>query len=229
MTLTKIEQTLRKEQPLTMALLEATQYDLFIYSHIDRSNNHECWSSSTYIELEDIDVLAFDTSTKSRLLDENKWTTAKVEDFLDVIDQSHLYTVLTLHWLEVLTKYVPELLSYHEHVSILFRIHRCQVPASHSTHSTHLLTTSRARMKLMTESNDALVDFSGQIGQSVEEFQKQLLLISADGLTCEKIIQLKKYLQAMETSFSGSKFSSQCFLYSCWPIVYVPTRPSKAD
>ncbi|KIK31841.1 hypothetical protein CY34DRAFT_102669, partial [Suillus luteus UH-Slu-Lm8-n1] len=164
-------------------------------SRIGRSNTMNIGLAGTYIELEDIDVLAFDMSAKSRLLDENKRTTAKVEDFLDAIDQSHLDTVLTLHWLQVLTKYVPELSSYQEHVSILFRTRGAKLHLPIRPNKIHPLATSSKNETVTTELKDALVDFLGQIGQSVEEFQKQLLLISGDGLTYEKIIQLKKYLQ----------------------------------
>ncbi|KAG2037056.1 hypothetical protein BDR03DRAFT_1011188 [Suillus americanus] len=121
-------------------------------------------------------------SAKSRLSDESKRTTVKVEDFLDAVDQSHLDTVLTLHWLQVvLTKYVPEVLSYQEHVSILFRIegakHQLPIRPKKSTCS-----QPAARTKLTTESNDVLVDFSG---------------------TYEKIIQLKKYLQDHADEFQS--------------------------
>jgi hypothetical protein len=128
-------------------------------------------------------------------LDENKRTTAKVEDFLDAIDQSHLDTVLTLHWLQGLTKYVPELSSYQEHVSIIFRTRGAKLHLPIRPNKIHLLATSSKNETVTTELKDALVDFLGQIGQSVEELQKQLLLISGDGLTYEKIIQLKNYLQ----------------------------------
>ncbi|KAG1750427.1 uncharacterized protein EDB91DRAFT_1244005 [Suillus paluster] len=263
MTVTKIEETLRKEQPLAMVLLEAiatgpqrkhrgkdTQrrirpvrlvcthalsslafchsthaqalpmargihefalsipYDLFVYnsrigtspsysaiyralqmlsnylrqrdSRIGRSNIMNIGLAGTYIELEDIDVLAFDMSAKSRLLDENRRTTAKVEDFLDAIDQSHLEHKLS---------------SYQEHVSILFRTRGAKLQLPIRPNKIHPLATSSKNKTVTTELKDALVDFLGQIGQSVEEFQKQLLLISGDGLTYEKIIQLKKYLQ----------------------------------
>lgn len=66
-------------------------------SRIGRSNIMNIGLAGTYIELEDIDVRAFDMSAKSRILDENRQTTAKVEDFLDAIDKSHLDTVLTSH------------------------------------------------------------------------------------------------------------------------------------
>ncbi|KAG2060962.1 hypothetical protein BDR06DRAFT_861737, partial [Suillus hirtellus] len=75
-------------------------------SRIGHSNMMNIGLTGTYIELEDIDVRAFDISTKSHIFDENRQTTAKVEDFLDAIDKSHLATVLTLHWLQVLTKYI---------------------------------------------------------------------------------------------------------------------------
>ncbi|KAG1887445.1 uncharacterized protein F5891DRAFT_1199909 [Suillus fuscotomentosus] len=170
-------------------------------SRIGRSNMMNIGLAGTYIELEDIDVRAFDMSAKSRIFDENRQTTAKVEDFLDAIDKSHLDTVLTLHWLQVLTKYVPELSSYQEHVAILFRTRGAKLQLPIQPNKIHPLATSSKNETVTTELKDALVDFWGQIGQSVEEFQKQLLLVSGDGLTYEKIIQLKKYLQ-----YHGDKF-----------------------
>jgi hypothetical protein len=41
--------------------------------------------ASTYTELEDIDDLAFDMSTKSHLSEENKRTTAKADVFPDAL------------------------------------------------------------------------------------------------------------------------------------------------
>ncbi|KAG1745953.1 uncharacterized protein EDB91DRAFT_1268746 [Suillus paluster] len=48
-------------------------------SRICRSNVMNVGLAGTYIELEDIDVLAFDMTAKSRLLDENKRMTTNVE------------------------------------------------------------------------------------------------------------------------------------------------------
>ncbi|KAG2116380.1 hypothetical protein DEU56DRAFT_919219 [Suillus clintonianus] len=81
-------------------------------SRIGRSNTMNIGLAGTYIELEDIDILAFDMSAKSRLLDENKRTSAKVEDYLDAIDQVLVVPGTCLHTLP--------------HT-------RCQTPASHST------------------------------------------------------------------------------------------------
>ncbi|KAF9232250.1 hypothetical protein BU15DRAFT_19439, partial [Melanogaster broomeanus] len=116
------------------------------------------------------------------------------------IDHDHLGTVLSLHWLRVLAAYIPELDGFKEHVSLLFRTRAAKIHLPPQCTPMHPLAMSSKNETVTTELKDTLVDFFSQIGQSQNDYSKRLLL-GGDGLTYEKIIQLKKYLQFHDDPF----------------------------
>jgi hypothetical protein len=174
--------------------------------------------AGTYIEPEDVDVLAFDMSAKSPLLDENKPT------ILDAINQSALMrcSLLILHWIPGAHGICSKALVIPRTVQRLNTLlHTIQL--SIQPNKILPLATSSKNEAVMTELNDVLaVDSAGQIGQSVEEFQKQLSLVIGDILTCEKIIQLKKYCNTTD------EFQRFEILEPVLAIFMLATRPSKA-
>jgi hypothetical protein len=55
------------------------------------------------------------------------------------------------------------------------------------------------------ELRDALLDFFEQIGQTRDDHLRRLIMVGGDGLTYEKILLLKKYLQSHGNEFESFK------------------------
>jgi hypothetical protein len=53
------------------------------------------------------------------------------------------------------------------------------------------------------ELKDALLDFLGQMGQHDHNYLRKLVLAGRDGLTFEKLLQLKRYLQFHDDAFQS--------------------------
>ncbi|CDO73524.1 hypothetical protein BN946_scf185013.g159 [Trametes cinnabarina] len=151
--------------------------------------------AATYVEAPDAPLNALDLDDKVQRLEANDRATLTVPKLLRFIDQRHRETVGVLHWLRVLVQHVPELASYQTEVSLRFRTRgaKRRLPAKPSV--VHPLATCAKNETVSTELKDALVDFLGQLGQQPESYQRRLLLCGGDGLTFEKMVQLKYYLQ----------------------------------
>jgi hypothetical protein len=55
----------------------------------------------------------------------------------------------------------------------------------------------------MAELRDALLDFFEQMGQTRDDHLRRLTMVSGEGLTYEKILLLKKYLQSHGNEFES--------------------------
>jgi hypothetical protein len=170
---------------------------------IGRENKMQIGIAATYFETEGFVPGADSLDDKRRRIAENKRKDLSVEQVLGWIDQTHLETVGILHWLKVLTDYIPELAELRDHVSLLFRTraakHRLPVCAT----KVHPLATSGKNEVVITELKDALLDFFAQIGQTREDYLRRLIMVGGDGLTYEKMLLLKKYMQ-----LHGNEFES---------------------
>lgn len=67
----------------------------------------------------------------------------------------------------------------------------------------HLLASSGKKETVTTELKDALVDFLGQMGQNQGDYLPRLVPMGGDGLTYEKMLQLKRYMQFHNDPFEG--------------------------
>ncbi|TFY63099.1 hypothetical protein EVJ58_g3444 [Rhodofomes roseus] len=152
--------------------------------------------AATYIEGVDCDVGAFDLAEKHRLLGENKRCDLTVEQLLGFIDSKHRESVGTFHFLRALVDHIPELARYKDEVSALFRTRGRlqQVPVKKSR--VHPLASSGKKETITTELKDAMIDFLEQAGQmpTSNKHSPRLILVGGDGLTYEKLVQLKNYL-----------------------------------
>ena len=170
---------------------------------IGREDKMQIGIAATYFENEGFVPGADNLDDKRRHIAENKRKDLSVEQVLGWIDQKHLETVGILHWLKVLTDYIPELAKHKTHVSMLFRTraakHRLPVHAT----KVHPLATSGKNEVVIGELKDALLDFFAQIGQTREDYLCHLIMVGGDGLTYEKMLLLKKYLQLHENEFES--------------------------
>lgn len=149
---------------------------------------------------------ADDLDDKAARIAQNKRKDVTVETYLSWIDHNHLEVIGILHWLRTLTSMVPEAAEHKSHVSLLFRTRAAKhcIPAEAT--QVHPLATSGKNETVTTELKDALLDFFEQLGQTRENYMRRLMLVGGDGLTYEKIIQLKKYLQCHEDAFESFSF-----------------------
>jgi len=97
-------------------------------------NKMQIGIAATYFEMKGFVPGADNLCDKQRCIMENKRKDLTVEQVLGWIDQPHLETVGILHWLKVLTDYVPELAEHRDHVSLLFLYPSCQTLTSGLCH-----------------------------------------------------------------------------------------------
>ncbi|CAL1706858.1 unnamed protein product [Somion occarium] len=176
-------------------------------ARIGRENTINIGIAATYIEAVEMDMKAFSLEEKRRCIAQNLRKDVSVEALRDLIDRRHWENIGLLHWLRVLTHYVPEASIHKEHVSLLFRT-RCKkqtVPVQAS--KIHPLATSGKNETIITELKDALVDLLAQIGQQRDDhLLDRILLLAGDGLTFEKILLLKQLLQFHDNDFDTLSF-----------------------
>jgi len=167
-------------------------------ARIGRINTMNVGIVATFIKLEGISPNAFDFSAKMQSLEGSQCHQLTVSRLLRYIDQAHLDKVMSLHWLLILANYVPALTHIKKDILTSFRTTAAKLRLPVKASLIHPLATSGRNETVTTELKDALFNFLEQTGQTEDDYQKRLTLFSGDGLTYEKIIQLKKYLQFHE-------------------------------
>ncbi|KIJ17495.1 hypothetical protein PAXINDRAFT_9449 [Paxillus involutus ATCC 200175] len=161
--------------------------------------------AATYIEVEDVDPKAFDLEDKRQRLANSRRSGLTVHELHRLIDHQHICDVMGLQSLLTLATYVPELSHVKEHVSKLYRTRHAKLRLSERPSKVHPLATNGKNETVTTELKDGLLDFLAQIGQDagVDHHLQRLIIIVGDGLTFEKILQLKKYLQFHPDAFQS--------------------------
>jgi hypothetical protein len=161
--------------------------------------------AGTYVEMHDFDVEACSLEDKCKRIAENKRSALTTPQVLDFIDQEHLEIVGVLQWLKTLTNSMVELHHLKGEVSLHYRTRgaKLQIPVHMS--KLHLLATSGKNEMITGELKDALLDFFKQLGQTQDKYTCRLILVGSDGLTYEKFLVLKKYLQFYKDEFQSFK------------------------
>jgi hypothetical protein len=170
---------------------------------IGRENKMQIGVGATYFETEGFVEGADDLEDKRRRIAENKRKDLTLEMLMSWIDHKHLETVGVLHWMKVLTDYIPELAIYRSFISLLFRTRGAKHRVPLCKTKVHPLATSGKNEVVTVELKDALLDFFAQIGQTREDYLPRLLPVGGDGLTYEKILALQKYLQLHKDAFES--------------------------
>lgn len=170
---------------------------------IGRENKLNIGMAATYIELEGIDPAAFDLDDKRRRLAENKRSALDVDQLLGMIDEKHLQTVGILQWLRTLCTYIPELEPYKSHVSMLYCTRAAKLRLDVRATKVHPLATSSKKETVTNELRDGVLDFLEQIGQKQGEYSRRLMPIGGDGLTYDKLLHMKRYMQFHNDPFDS--------------------------
>jgi hypothetical protein len=158
-----------------------------------------------FIEVEDADPVACDPQEKCRLLAENKHALLTIEQLVEMLQQDHLERAFVLQWLHVLIHYIPQLQKWKEHVSLPFQTCAAWLCLPAQPTKVHPLATSGKNETVTTELKDAMVDFFLQVGDKPDSYAHRLTLVGEDGLTYEKLVQLKHYMQFHNDSFESFK------------------------
>jgi hypothetical protein len=196
------------QDPTTVCGLQVDNVQNFLHQcdlWIGRENKMNIGLAGIFIEVEDADPAASDLADKRRLLAENKRASITIEQVIDMLRQNHLETVFVLQWLRVLTHFVLELSKWKEYVSLLFRTRAAWLCLPAQLTKVHPLATSGKNETVTTELKDAMVDFLSQLGDKPNSYAPRLTLVGRDGLTYEKLVQLKRYIQFHKDPFESFK------------------------
>jgi len=127
------------------------------------------------------------------------------EGILRFVNTDHARIVGALHWLQILTTYVPELEDYKGSVQQMFltkppatmRLDRDGVRKT----IVHPLATSGKSETATRELKEGLLDFLEQMGQTPDDYQRRVVLAGGDGLTFEQMGNLKRLMQTQDGPF----------------------------
>ncbi|TCD64683.1 hypothetical protein EIP91_003797 [Steccherinum ochraceum] len=160
--------------------------------------------ASMAIEAIDFDPRAYDLDDHLRRVRESRREDLTADSFLSFVDWEHVERVGALQWLQALVNYVPELALYKSEVSRLFRTTnsdtecygagKLPLPPTHKTKIHPLATIGKDEAK-NPELRDAVADILEQVGQTHDKHVRRLVPFGGDGLTFEKLVTMKNYLQ----------------------------------
>lgn len=176
---------------------------------IGRENVMRVGMAGTAVELVGFNQQAVDLGRRHQLINEGKpkKMLLKAKDLIGLLNAPHNRTVGALHWLQILTTYVPQLETYKGYVREKFRT---EPPASmrldkDGVHKTvvHPLATSAKNETSSTDLRDGLVDFLEQIGQTPDDHHPRITFVGGDGLTFEQLGNLKRMTQFQDGPFKN--------------------------
>ena len=176
---------------------------------IGRESVMKVGMAGTAVELMGFDQQVVDLGKRRQLISEGrpKKMGLMVDDLLALPNRAHNRTVGALHWLQVLTTYVPQLEPYKSYVRTMFRT---EPPASMRLDKNgvrrtivHPLATSAKNETSSTDLRDGLVDFLEQIGQTPDNHDPHLIFVGGDGLTFEQLGNLKRTMQFQDGPFKN--------------------------
>ena len=174
---------------------------------IGRENVMKVGMAATAVEIDRFDPEAVGLEKRRQLICEGKKKKMALtaEGVLALLNQDHIRTVGALHWLQILTVYVPQLEKYKGRIRAMFRT---EPPATmqldkDGVHRTiiHPLATSGKSETAVRELKDGLVDFLEQVGQMPDNYQQRIILAGGDGLTFEQMGNLKRLAQTQDGPF----------------------------
>jgi len=127
------------------------------------------------------------------------------EGVLRLINMDHARIVGALHWLQILTTYVPQLEDYKGGIQAMFKT---KPPMSMQLDKdgvrrtvVHPLATSGKSETAIRELKDGLVDFLEQMGQTPDDYHQRIILAGGDSLTFEQMGNLKHLMQTQDGPF----------------------------
>ena len=174
---------------------------------IGRESVMKVGMAATAVEIENFNPEAVNLERRRQLIREGKEKKMALtaESVLRLLNTDHVEIVGALHWLQILTTYIPQLEGYKGYVREMFRMEppmnmRLNRDGVHKT-VVHPLATSGKSETAIRELKDGLVDFLEQLGQTPDCYQHRIILAGGDGLTFEQMGNLKHMSQTQDGPF----------------------------
>ncbi|KAF8166678.1 hypothetical protein BJ912DRAFT_1092378 [Pholiota molesta] len=174
---------------------------------IGRQNRLNIGLAATYyeIELDGIDISTFDLKNAEDFRTTHSRKTLTLHGLHKLIDNSHIGETCILQWISTLIHYIPSLSFLEPEISVRYRTRVSKQPLKEKPSKVHPLASSSCNESITTDLNAALLDFLEQTGQTSDTFKNRLFPIGGDGLTYEKMVQLKEYLQFHESDLQSMR------------------------
>ncbi|KAI1792869.1 hypothetical protein LXA43DRAFT_886661 [Ganoderma leucocontextum] len=162
---------------------------------IGRENSMKVGIAATVAEVFDFVPAAADLKDRIRRIEANKREKLTMQQLRDLVDWENNELVAILQWVQTLVNHVPALAHYKPMVTELYETDGAKLRVPPRKTKLHSLKTVAKNEAVSTELRDALVDFLRQLGQEEGDYIPRLIPVGGNGLTFEKLVQLKEYLQ----------------------------------
>ncbi|KAJ3793040.1 hypothetical protein GGU11DRAFT_854030 [Lentinula aff. detonsa] len=161
--------------------------------------------AGTYIQYPPgtFDTTAPDPADRKSRIAKNERAHLTTDFFVDLINHEHLETVGSIQWLESLFSQVPQLRHYLPHVALLYETRAAINRVSSEPSKIHPLSTNGRNENVTAEFYAAVLDFFRQVGQTKDQFLHRLCPLGGDGLTFQRLHELKRYLQYNDNELSS--------------------------
>lgn len=156
-------------------------------------------TAGTGFVVEGFNASALELPRKRERLAENKRKALTCDDIWGNIDHEHLDVVCVIQWLRVLVDYIPQLSPYKPAVQKLYADDvKGDKHCSPKNRKTKLypLPTNGWNETRISDLKKSLEDLLASVGQTPDNYNERLIFIGGDGLTYERMVQLKNVLQA---------------------------------
>jgi hypothetical protein len=154
-------------------------------------------TAGTVFEFLDFSPSIVDIDKKNQILAENRRKDLTFEKLVSMIDTNHISKVCALQWLRVLINFVPCLEKFK--VEIQTDAAKKVLPPRKTP--IYPLPTNGRNETITAELLKALLDFMQEMGFSKDSPPQGLIHVGGDGLTYERMVLLKWYMQFQDTPF----------------------------
>ncbi|KZV82349.1 hypothetical protein EXIGLDRAFT_843839 [Exidia glandulosa HHB12029] len=198
----------------------ATRWFKLIFDNVQRYNRqHEMrfgrqnamlkGAAGTLVEMVRFSPEAWDLDEKLRLIALGRRYDVTTETLFDLIDHEHVHIVRSLHWLQVIVEYIPELESLRPEVERMFHELAAKAPVAGPVRKTNVISlrSNAADLSYTSGVATAVDDFLGtQLGQTKDNWNRRIVIVGGDGATYEGLLRLKRQRQNHDTHFEKYDF-----------------------
>ncbi|KAJ3990795.1 hypothetical protein F5050DRAFT_1882744, partial [Lentinula boryana] len=174
------------------------------YSRMSRDALMLIGCAGTFAEDESFEAGSLSLDDKKEALAKGLRAKLTFEELWAKVDWTFIDNTLPLLWIEVLLDYSKDIPEFDEYYTKLCQVFAETGMKRHVTpHKTKIfpLKSNGYNEMTMTGLLSAIKDFFAQLGQTPDSFSPCLTLFGGDGLSYERMVQLKNYLQFQENEF----------------------------
>ncbi|KAJ3979105.1 hypothetical protein F5890DRAFT_1421840 [Lentinula detonsa] len=174
------------------------------YSRMSRDALMLIGCAGTFAEDESFEAGSLSLDDKKKALGKGLRAELTFEKLWAKVDWTFIDNTLPLLWIEVLLDYSKDVPEFDEYYTKLCQVFMETGTKRHVTpHKTRIfpLKSNGYNETTMTGLLSAIKDFFAQLGQTPDSFSPRLTLFGGDGLSYERMVQLKNYLQFQENEF----------------------------